>query len=164
MIKDINYLDAKGFNEMNDEKLGMLLLQAFRNFKRTTFHTGMNRCLTEGQAGLLYIIYHHSPEPDKGITVSELSAISKQTSSNITQHLNGLEKEGVILRTIDPVDRRMIRVQITPDGLKQIEQHHKELMKYANDLIEHIGPEKMKEFIQVLEEITRYREETTKSC
>jgi len=56
-----------------------------------------------------------SPE---GLKMGELSRRMMVTGGNVTGIADGLEREGLISRLGDPVDRRALRVRLTPAGRK----------------------------------------------
>src|ERR1700729_3689774 len=55
----------------------------------------------------------------QGLKMSELSQRMMVTGGNVTGITDGLEKEGLVVREVDPADRRVFRVKLTPEGQKQ---------------------------------------------
>lgn len=64
-------------------------------------------------------------------TVGELQDAAQLTSGAITNRIDRLEANGHVVRTIDPADRRHVRVALTPAG----EQRARELIE-ANNQVE----------------------------
>ncbi|MDD2371545.1 MAG: MarR family transcriptional regulator [Firmicutes bacterium] len=136
-----------------NEDLAIKLMDTIRKFKKGSFHKNINNDLAPGQIGMLHLIYHQGHNESKGISVSQISELSKHTASGVTQAINFLEKKKLVTRSIDNDDRRIIRVKITPLGLKLVEEHHQCLIKNSNEFIEQLGQEKISTFIDTLEEM-----------
>ena len=52
------------------------------------------------------------------LTLNELGRKMKVSSTNITNLIDGLERDGLVLRAINPVDRRLVDAQLTAKGLE----------------------------------------------
>lgn len=59
--------------------------------------------------------------PD-GLSMSALSAYLMVTGGNVTGLTQELEKEGWVIREVDPTDRRSYRLRLTPEGRTSFEQ------------------------------------------
>jgi DNA-binding MarR family transcriptional regulator len=66
--------------------------------------------------------YLKNIEEDERPTISEISQRLSKHNSNITGLLDSLEKKGYIRRTMDTVDRRIIRIEYTQEGLSKREE------------------------------------------
>ena len=87
----------------------------------------------------------------QGLKMSELSQRMMVTGGNVTGITDGLEKEGLVVREVDPSDRRVFRVKLTPEGQKQFRrmaaEHEQWIialfdgmsMKHKNQLAELLG-------------------------
>ncbi|MRH86168.1 MarR family transcriptional regulator [Nocardia sp. SYP-A9097] len=53
---------------------------------------------------------------DTGLTAGALNKAAMRTSGAITNRIDRLTAKGLVARVPDPVDRRAIRVQLTPEG------------------------------------------------
>ncbi|KAF0092140.1 MAG: MarR family transcriptional regulator [Fusobacteria bacterium] len=148
---------------MNDNKeIAIKLMDTLRRFKKIGFHTKCNYDLTPGQIGMLHLIYHQGNNEIKGISVRQISEMSQQTPSGVTQAINFLESKELVTRTIDEEDRRIMRVKLTPLGLKQVKEHHQNLLNLSYDFIENLGQERISTFIDILEEMIAYGERINK--
>ena len=148
---------------MNDnEIIANRLMDTIRRFKKVGFHTKCNNDLTPSQIGMLHLIYHQGAVEDKGISVRQISELSQQTPSGVTQAINFLESKELVTRTTDEDDRRIIRVKLTPLGLKQVKEHHQNLLNLSYGFIENLGQEKISTFIDILEEMIAYGERMNK--
>jgi DNA-binding MarR family transcriptional regulator len=64
-----------------------------------------------------------------GLRMNEISKRLMVSGGNVTGITDQLEKEGLVIRTLDPTDRRVVTVKLTDAGLKkfrQIANHHEE--------------------------------------
>jgi MarR family 2-MHQ and catechol resistance regulon transcriptional repressor len=73
--------------------------------------------LTESQLGVLEALFHLGPMPQ-----SELCRKILRSGSNVTTVVDNLERAGLVRRGADDEDRRVRRVQLTPDGRRLIER------------------------------------------
>jgi MarR family transcriptional regulator, 2-MHQ and catechol-resistance regulon repressor len=87
------------------------------------------------------------------LTLNELGRKMKVSRTNITNLIDGLERDGLVLRAINPVDRRLVDAQLTAKG---IEVASAALPRVA-DLMESFGTtftvEERRQFAELL---TRY--------
>ncbi|PYE50850.1 MarR family transcriptional regulator [Paenibacillus barcinonensis] len=81
----------------------------------------------------------HLNQEHPGLKVSEISALLRVKSPTITPVIRGLEDEGLVERTMDPEDRRAVRITITDAGRAIIRAAHEERMATFNRLVEHLG-------------------------
>lgn len=138
------------------------LMDLLQRFKKSSFHIKCNTDLTPGQIGMLHIIYHNVASDNIGISVRQLSELSRQTPSGVTQTINFLENRQLVTRTTDPDDRRIIRVRLTEEGLELVEEHHNNLMKMSYGLIEDLGKEKILIFMDILNDMIKFGERMNK--
>ena len=78
-------------------------------------------------------VEHHSTLPrfdvmaalhraNRPLTMSELSRMLLVSNGNTTTVVDRLEKDGLVLRTSSPADRRIVHVALTDDGRRHFEQ------------------------------------------
>lgn len=72
--------------------------------------------MTPGKLNVLVAIQHHGG--DEGLPQVQISRHLIVTKSNMTKHLDKLEREGLITRSSRPGDRRVKIVRITPKAEK----------------------------------------------
>ncbi len=73
---------------------------------------------------------------------------------SLTRMLRSMEDEGLLTREVDGVDRRKSIVTITQAGRQVLEDHATESAAIAADLEARFGPEKLKQLLDLLEELT----------
>ena len=96
---------------------GELLLRTFgaiakglRQWVRS--HMGADPAITVGRAGLLLGLL----ERDEPVSMSALGAARDLTPREMTVLASGLEREGLVERSTDPLDRRVSLLALTPAG------------------------------------------------
>lgn len=67
--------------------------------------------LTISQFGVIEALYHLGP-----LSQRELAEKILRSSGNLTMVIDNLERDGLVRRDRDEVDRRIMRVSLTPDG------------------------------------------------
>ncbi|WP_440114031.1 MarR family winged helix-turn-helix transcriptional regulator [Paenibacillus sp. QZ-Y1] len=92
-------------------------------------------------------------EDHPGLKVSEISALLRVKSPTITPVIRGLEDEGLVERTMDPEDRRAVRITITEAGRNIIRAAHQERMEIFNKLAEHLGEEDSQQLADLLTKV-----------
>jgi MarR family 2-MHQ and catechol resistance regulon transcriptional repressor len=93
------------------------------------------------------------------LTLNELGRKMKVSRTNITNLIDGLERDGLVLRAINPVDRRLVDAQLTAKG---IEVANAALPRVA-DLMESFGTSFTSEERRLFADLlTRYIDELSR--
>jgi DNA-binding MarR family transcriptional regulator len=90
--------------------------------------------------------------PD-GLKMSELSQRMMVTGGNVTGITDGLEKEGLVVREVDPSDRRVFRVKLTTEGQKQFQRMATEHEQWIIDLFGPLSQKQKKQLVDLLGEL-----------
>ena len=69
-------------------------------------------------------------------TAGELTHSSLITSGGVSQRLDKLERAGLVTRHIHPEDRRRIEVQLTPEGMRLVDDVLADLMEHESALLD----------------------------
>ena len=104
--------------------------------------------LTGTQYNALRILRGAGPE---GLPCSEIGERMITHDPDITRLLNRLEDRGFVKRTRAKNDRRVICGKITPAGLKLLREMDSPLEKRGREMLRHVGQEKLKDLIELLE-------------
>jgi MarR family transcriptional regulator, organic hydroperoxide resistance regulator len=104
--------------------------------------------LTGTQYNALRILRGAGPE---GLPCREIGQRMITHDPDITRLLNRLEDRGFVKRTRAKNDRRVICGKITPAGLKLLRAMDSPLEKRGREMLRHVGQEKLKELIELLE-------------
>ena len=94
-----------------------------------------------------------------GISISELSNYLNVTPPSITQVISGLEKKGMLERTMDTTDRRIIRVKLKDTGINFIEKNRRHMVASIQELVEYLGEEKSSQLASLIDEVYQYASE-----
>src|ERR1700687_1225126 len=104
--------------------------------------------LTGTQYNALRILRGAGPE---GLPCREIGERMITRDPDITRLLNRLEDRGFVQRTRARHDRRVICGKITGAGLKLLREMDGPLEKYGREMLRHVGQEKLKQLIELLE-------------
>jgi DNA-binding MarR family transcriptional regulator len=87
----------------------------------------------------------------EGLPCREIGERMITRDPDITRLLNRLEDRGFVERTRARHDRRVIYGKITAAGLKLLREIDSPVEKYSRDMLRHVGQEKLKQLIELLE-------------
>ncbi len=80
----------------------------------------IEQALAEDQLSVAkYGVLGHLVDAGHAIPLSELAARVNCVRSNVTQMVDRLEADGLVRRTLDPADRRVILAELTEEGRKR---------------------------------------------
>jgi DNA-binding MarR family transcriptional regulator len=85
---------------------------------------------TPTQAAILYLL-----EQKDGRKISDFASSLEIKNSAMTGVIDRMEKSGLIIRKLDPSDRRIISIHITPHG-REISSKAKSIVRKMNEKIE----------------------------
>ena len=112
--------------------------------------------LTLSQYHLLAAL-HDSPE----MGVGELALTAGVTSPTATRMLDGLERDGIVVRVPSPRDRRCVAVQLTDDGRRALSAERSRIAAKQRALFEQFDPQEraqaerlMLRLAEVIEELS----------
>jgi DNA-binding MarR family transcriptional regulator len=91
----------------------------------------------------------------EGLACSEIGNRMISRDPDITRLLDRLEKRGLVSRCRETRDRRMVLTRITEAGLKVLEQLDGPVLDTHRLLLGHLGPEKLRNLLKLLEEARR---------
>jgi DNA-binding MarR family transcriptional regulator len=104
--------------------------------------------LTGTQYNALRILRGAGPE---GLPCREIGERMITRDPDITRLLDRLENRGFVQRMRARHDRRVIYGKITAAGLKLLREMDAPLEKYGREMLRHVGQEKLKQLIELLE-------------
>lgn len=105
-----------------------------------------------GMMGVLLYLYEH----DQQATPGEISAAKSVSTARMAVMLKNLEEKELIIRTAHPDDTRKVLIQLSPKGYAFIHEKQKGIMEMMTRLVEHIGYERMQEYVNVSGEIKSF--------
>lgn len=86
-----------------------------------------------------------------GLTISDLSLKLFQAPSTITDLVDRMENSGLVERTRDVKDRRVVRVSVLQKGYDIIDKVLDERCKFVNEALKTIDSDNRMEFIKYLD-------------
>ena len=88
--------------------------------------------------------------------MSELSQRMMVTGGNVTGITDGLEKEGLVVREVDPADRRVFRVKLTAEGERQFRRMATEHEQWVIELFGPLSLKQKKQLMDLLGELKQH--------
>jgi len=110
--------------------------------------------LTGTQYNALRILRGAGPE---GLPCREIGERMITRDPDVTRLLDRLEDRGFVQRARAKHDRRVIYGKITAAGLKLLREMDAPLEKFGREMLRHVGQEKLKQVIKLLELVRRGR-------
>jgi len=92
----------------------------------------------------------------QGLKMSELSQRMMVTGGNVTGITDGLEKEGLVIREVDPADRRVFRVKLTAEGQKQFRRMAGEHEQWIIGLFDGMSAKQKNQLTDLLGELKQH--------
>ena len=87
----------------------------------------------------------------EGLPCREIGERMITHDPDITRLLNRLEDRGLVERVRDKRDRRVIYGNITTTGMKLLREMDVPIEKYGREMLSHVGQEKLRQLIELLE-------------
>ncbi len=97
----------------------------------------------------------------QGLKMSELSQRMMVTGGNVTGITDGLEKEGLVVREVDPSDRRVYRVRLTAEGQRQFRSMAAEHEQWVIALFEGMDERSKQRLVELLGELKQHISRST---
>ncbi len=91
----------------------------------------------------------------EGLAPSYLSRCQNVSKNTISVLLRGLEEHGWVERTLDPEDRRVFRMRLTPAGRDLIRTSAPERLAHLNALVDDLSAEERTQLIRLLSKLHR---------
>lgn len=97
-----------------------------------------NEGATPSQLAALATIERNGP-----ITLGDLAGHERVRPPTMTRIVTGLEETSLVRREIDPGDRRVARVTITPDGARLLARSRTRKDAFLAALLDHLEPDEL---------------------
>lgn len=128
------------------------LLNSIHRFSRTLRQKRMSTDLVFHEFIILRNILRIQSEGNINIYPSDLSERLNLSRSYVTAVLNSLDTKQLLSRTVDNVDRRRIKIEITDKGRRIFDDMAKIELEQADILIKNLSEEKTILLIDLLEQ------------
>jgi len=104
--------------------------------------------LSHSQYNVLRILRGAGPD---GLACREISERMISRDPDITRLLDRLEARGLVARTRDQQDRRVVMACITPEGLRLLEALDEPIAEVDRQPLQHLGEQRLRTLIELLE-------------
>jgi DNA-binding MarR family transcriptional regulator len=92
------------------------------------------------------------------LTLGELACREQVAPPTITKAVSGLEEHGLVARTVDPGDRRVARVEITPAGRALLERTRTQKNAWLDRRLGSLAPDDLRHLLDAIEVLERLTE------
>ena len=132
---------------------GDKLLDSWLNLTSTLWNTRLVSSLTYNEAHVMGLLLRHSTEANP-MTATDLIRRTRLLKSQMNKILTSLESRGFITRTRAEMDKRMIYILLTEEGVAAYQEEHKNVDTILNQLVTKVGAERALYIAKELSEIT----------
>ena len=87
--------------------------------------------------------------------LQNIAIAAGKNKSVVMRMIDSLEQKGLAKRTVNPDDRRENLLSITDKGCEVLTQYQQIEKRLSNELLDGIPPQKVAQFLEVIEEITK---------
>lgn len=92
-------------------------------------------------------------DAELGTPATKIAPLIGLETRSLTRTLKNLEDAGIVYRQADPKDKRLVRIFLTPLGKEKRDAARKAVLEFNNLVQEHIEPEKLRTFFEVIRHI-----------
>jgi DNA-binding MarR family transcriptional regulator len=92
---------------------------------------------------------------DGKLSLTEIARRVGVTTTNVTNLIDGLERDGWVERFASPSDRRVTYVQLTPQGQERCEQLIPATARFTSQLFAGLSDEEKTSLIAILQKLRR---------
>ena len=114
----------------------------------------MQRQMLRGAHGESFVL--HELAHRGTLTPSQIAASMGATSGRVSTVLAALEKKGLIVREVDPGDRRVVCVSLTDAGRERARADMAEMRDAMCWIFSQMGERRTREFVDLTQEFTTY--------
>lgn len=122
--------------------------EVFKSIHQRSYHKIKTAHLYPGQPRLLSLIL-----ANEGIPQKDLSEKNFVKPATITGMLNKLEEKNYVYRVPDTVDKRIMRIYLTPEGRQLAEDSERFMVTMVEQLFEGFSEEELTTFVKLAEKM-----------
>lgn len=132
---------------------GDKLLDSWLNLTSTLWNTRLVSSLTYNEAHVMGLLLRHNTQ-ENPMTATDLIRRTRLLKSQMNKILTALESRGYITRTRAELDKRMIFIRLTQEGMDAYQTEHQNVEAILNQLVDRIGSHRALFIARELGEIT----------
>lgn len=159
-------MEPKSEPKSEEERASEELIRAFIQFGRLRLEEKnhrpggpMHHGLKHSEIMILLGLKEKEARYPDGVSVSEISRTLCVKPPTVTLVIAGLEQRGLIERTMDLSDRRVVRIKMTEKGGQFLENHRRHVIKEAGGLVRALGTEKSLLLASLIDDVFDYYKE-----
>ncbi|MHB0877800.1 MAG: MarR family winged helix-turn-helix transcriptional regulator [Anaerolineae bacterium] len=103
---------------------------------------------------LLRLYLDEVVDSGRGTSPTQLSHTQRVSKNTISALLRGLEKQGLIERTLDQTDRRSFRIRLSPAGREFVREATPVHLARLNELATGLTPDELQQLTELLDKLT----------
>lgn len=146
------------------ENINENLLNTWLRLSTSVVNSRLVSNLSYNESLVCNILYHaQKKEPDQLLTATDLCNATKMLKSQMNRTLNQLEEKKLITRIRSSSDKRQVFVKFNLDTADIYLEQHQKILDLVDTIIEHFGPEKIEETLQVLTSICDVADDAIKN-
>ena len=139
---------------MNYEKLAEELFENMQKLHRTK----PQKNITDSMQGEKMILRFLGDRKGEDVLPGDISEAFDISSARVAAALNRLEDKGLIVRSIDPEDRRRFIVSLTDEGIAETDKNAETMKKRVISLLKELGDEDAKDYVRLTGRVAQITE------
>lgn len=137
-----------GDSEEEALRLWLALARSYHTMSRIVGGLLTDHGVTIPQFGVLEALYHLGP-----LSLGELADKLLVTGGNITYVMDRLEADGLVRRRRNPDDRRVVRAELTEEGVRLVSSTFPHYADFVLAHVAHLEPEERCELRRLLKKL-----------
>jgi DNA-binding MarR family transcriptional regulator len=98
-------------------------------------------------------------ERSPGLTLGELAIVERVKPSSVTVMVGRMEEAGLVSRQLDPVDRRVTHLELSPKGRRLLERHRSAKTAYLTRRLRRVDPHDLEVLTRATQILERFFED-----
>jgi DNA-binding MarR family transcriptional regulator len=91
--------------------------------------------------------------PKEGVPATQIAPLMGMEPTSLSRLLKNMEEDGLIYRQKDELDKRIVKIFLTPLGIEKRKISKKIILDFNEKIEKNIPPEKLECFVLVLQQI-----------
>ena len=153
MPKGRNIISQKSRNKSSPDmvkEIIFLIRKLMHGAEMYTKELNKKYSITSAQLNCLVALYENEPLPP-----SQIAKHMMVKSSTVTGVIDRLERKGLVTRQRNSPDRRIINIQLTPDGKKMAKIAPPPIQQRVVDGLQQLNPKELNQIILSLTKLTK---------